>query len=588
MRLSFTEGTFGCSSTSSSGSARRSSSSSASATFGRAADARRSAHGPVLPGPALPSARDDQHQAASLQVRWPAPARVRAPRRAARRHRRPAARPLGRAAGALEFRGVSFAYDREAVLRKVSFAVAPAPGSGSGADRGRQDNPREPAPPLLRSDRGPGPARRRGPPRLPAGRPAQPVRHRLAGAGALLRHASRRTSRYARPEASEAEIEAAAQRGQRPRLHRALPRVRDHGRGAGMKLSGGERQRISLARAFLKDAPILILDEPTFGRPTTERLIMEAMERLMRGRTTFMIAHRLATLACATVRFSTTADGRERAARRGAGRHAAAWSGPMSTDGGRCRHHWPWARRLNHGGAPAHRRHRPGGHLPVRRRLLGLPPVPARVPPARARRALRRGHRPWCYDPAAGRSSERGRNAPTWRARLKALDPGLTERWFFRDGTGATYGGVGRRRRVLPDGRPLPPHLRLVLDAGRVFRGRGSPSSTATQCTPRRRWRVTWRGRSATGAGRVEMLRDTTSSSRSRRTSGPPTAGSRRRSSTGSQPASRSCWTVSRRQRWRQGRRRVLTTVASWEPRSAEPSWKGSRTGARAPSSSAS
>ena len=64
-----------------------------------------------------------------------------------------------------------------------------------------------------------------------------------------------------------------------------------------MALSGGERQRIALARAFLKDAPILILDEPTSSVDSkTEATIMDAMERLMQGRTTFMIAHRLSTL----------------------------------------------------------------------------------------------------------------------------------------------------------------------------------------------------------------------------------------------------------------------------------------------------
>ncbi|PYM10590.1 MAG: hypothetical protein DME18_15950 [Verrucomicrobia bacterium] len=62
-------------------------------------------------------------------------------------------------------------------------------------------------------------------------------------------------------------------------------------------LSGGERQRISLARAFLKDAPVLILDEPTSSVDVkTESAIVEALERLMRGRTTFIIAHRLSTL----------------------------------------------------------------------------------------------------------------------------------------------------------------------------------------------------------------------------------------------------------------------------------------------------
>jgi ATP-binding cassette subfamily B protein len=65
----------------------------------------------------------------------------------------------------------------------------------------------------------------------------------------------------------------------------------------GMSLSGGERQRISLARAFLKDAPILILDEPTSAVDVgTEAAIMGAIERLMVGRTTFVIAHRLSTL----------------------------------------------------------------------------------------------------------------------------------------------------------------------------------------------------------------------------------------------------------------------------------------------------
>ena len=65
----------------------------------------------------------------------------------------------------------------------------------------------------------------------------------------------------------------------------------------GAQLSGGERQRICVARAFLKDAPILILDEPT-ARSTrkTEAVILDALDRLMEGRTTFMIAHRLSTV----------------------------------------------------------------------------------------------------------------------------------------------------------------------------------------------------------------------------------------------------------------------------------------------------
>jgi ABC-type multidrug transport system fused ATPase/permease subunit len=65
----------------------------------------------------------------------------------------------------------------------------------------------------------------------------------------------------------------------------------------GAAVSGGERQRIAVARAFLKNAPILILDEPTSSVDSkTEAIILEALDRLMVGRTTFMIAHRLSTL----------------------------------------------------------------------------------------------------------------------------------------------------------------------------------------------------------------------------------------------------------------------------------------------------
>jgi ATP-binding cassette subfamily B protein len=103
---------------------------------------------------------------------------------------------------------------------------------------------------------------------------------------------------YARPAATETEIERAAQAAHAHEFISALPegyatRVGERG----MRLSGGERQRIALARAFLKDAPILILDEPTSSVDLqTEGVIMQAMEQLMQGRTTFMIAHRLATL----------------------------------------------------------------------------------------------------------------------------------------------------------------------------------------------------------------------------------------------------------------------------------------------------
>jgi len=103
---------------------------------------------------------------------------------------------------------------------------------------------------------------------------------------------------YARPGASEEEIVRAAKLANAHDFIMDLPDGYQTLVGErGMRLSGGERQRISLARAFLKDAPILILDEPTSAVDVrTEAAIMQAMERLMCGRTTFMIAHRPSTL----------------------------------------------------------------------------------------------------------------------------------------------------------------------------------------------------------------------------------------------------------------------------------------------------
>jgi len=103
---------------------------------------------------------------------------------------------------------------------------------------------------------------------------------------------------YGKPDASDAEIVAAAKAAASHEFISALPDGYETQVGErGSRLSGGERQRISLARAFLRDSPILILDEPTSSVDVhTEAAIMEATERLMAGRTTFMIAHRLNTL----------------------------------------------------------------------------------------------------------------------------------------------------------------------------------------------------------------------------------------------------------------------------------------------------
>lgn len=108
---------------------------------------------------------------------------------------------------------------------------------------------------------------------------------------------------YGRPDASDLEIVAAARAANAHDFIQALPDGYDTVVGErGMRLSGGERQRISLARAFLKNAPILILDEPTSAVDlATESGIMDALQRLMGGRTTFMIAHRTSTLSTCDV-----------------------------------------------------------------------------------------------------------------------------------------------------------------------------------------------------------------------------------------------------------------------------------------------
>jgi ATP-binding cassette, subfamily B, bacterial len=103
---------------------------------------------------------------------------------------------------------------------------------------------------------------------------------------------------YARPGASETEMVAAAKAAYAHEFITRLPAGYNTLVGErGMQLSGGQRQRIALARAFLKNAPILILDEPTSSIDIkTEREIIEVMERLSIGRTVFIIAHRLSTL----------------------------------------------------------------------------------------------------------------------------------------------------------------------------------------------------------------------------------------------------------------------------------------------------
>jgi ATP-binding cassette, subfamily B, bacterial len=120
----------------------------------------------------------------------------------------------------------------------------------------------------------------------------------------FLFHSSiRQNLRYARPDASDAEVEAAARAANIHDFIAGLPQGYDTIVGErGYRLSGGEKQRVAIARALLKDPAILILDEATSSVDTaTERAIQDALERLTRGRTVLAIAHRLSTVLAADI-----------------------------------------------------------------------------------------------------------------------------------------------------------------------------------------------------------------------------------------------------------------------------------------------
>lgn len=116
---------------------------------------------------------------------------------------------------------------------------------------------------------------------------------------------------YGRPDATDAEIVAAASRANAHDFITALPQGYDAMIGErGLKLSGGQKQRIAVARALLKDAPILVLDEATSALDTkSERLVQAGLDELMHGRTSLIIAHRLSTIA-GVDRIVTLRDGR--------------------------------------------------------------------------------------------------------------------------------------------------------------------------------------------------------------------------------------------------------------------------------------
>jgi ATP-binding cassette subfamily B protein len=220
---------------------------------------------------------------------------------------RPDARPLTRARGAVAFEDVCFAYPGgPRVLHDVRFEVAPGQRVGIMGPTGAGKSTLVSL--LMRfHDPSDGVVRLGG----------EDLRTlRLADLRAqfamvlqepiLFSTTDAENIAYGKPGASDDEITTAARLADAHDFVAKLPHGYESEVGErGMTLSGGERQRIALARAFLKDAPILILDEPTSSVDVaTEERIVVAMEALMRGRTTFIIAHRESTLRHCDVQLS--------------------------------------------------------------------------------------------------------------------------------------------------------------------------------------------------------------------------------------------------------------------------------------------
>ncbi len=207
---------------------------------------------------------------------------------------RPSARPLRRASGRISFEHVSFAYGAERVLDDISFEIAAGTAvrivGRTGAGKTTMMN-------LL--------ARFYDPTRGHILLDGTDLRDYRVGdlrrqfalvlqEPVLFSTTIGENIRYARSDATQQEIIAAAKAANAHDFIARLPEGYDTPVGErGLTLSGGERQRISLARAFLKDAPILILDEPTSAVDAgTEAAIIESIDRLITARTSFLIAHR--------------------------------------------------------------------------------------------------------------------------------------------------------------------------------------------------------------------------------------------------------------------------------------------------------
>ena len=208
------------------------------------------------------------------------------------------------ARGQIAFENVGFAYPSQpdrAIIHDLSFTVEPgetiAVVGPSGAGKSTLFHLMlryyDPSSGVIRLDGVP----------LPDADPAA-IRSRLAivPQEAVIFGASARDNiRFGRPDASDAEVEEAARLAAADGFIRDLPEGYETLIGErGVTLSGGQRQRIAIARAILKNAPVLLLDEATSSLDSeSETLVQEALDRLMKGRTTLVIAHRLATVLAA-------------------------------------------------------------------------------------------------------------------------------------------------------------------------------------------------------------------------------------------------------------------------------------------------
>jgi ATP-binding cassette subfamily B protein/subfamily B ATP-binding cassette protein MsbA len=209
------------------------------------------------------------------------------------------ARAMPRAKGAIAFEDVSFAYDADQpILHGISLAVQPGQtvalvgGTGAGKTTLLSLVPRfyDPVSGAVRVD---GLDVREVTKKSLRGNISVVLQDTLLLSGTVLENIA-----YGRPEATRAEIEAAAEAARAHEFIRVLPRGYETPVGErGVRLSGGQKQRIGLARAFLKNAPILLLDEPTSALDlTTEAEIMDTVRALMRQQTTLIVTHRLATI----------------------------------------------------------------------------------------------------------------------------------------------------------------------------------------------------------------------------------------------------------------------------------------------------